>query len=531
MSVRKAFVVFGLVVGLGFELGPIWAQQVAPDAEVEFDELREILLKARPVAPQGRYYDQRESDDPLRHSRISINLITGEETSIPSDPADASGPTVGVGKRPEPARRADGWAAQWAPAELGEDPASINRDGRSCSPPPRSLATHDYPWNTTYKLLMRFDVSGTDYYLVCSASSFGSFHLLTAGHCIYNHDPNGDGNTADAKWADEIWAWAAQTDVVNPFGGADYPYGFAKVTILDTYYGWIDNQDLNFDVAYVALDRRVGDRTGWMWREANLTTSMLNFNGYPAETPYVPAGELAQYPGSDSGNVLGYTTDRIQMCAYTYGGHSGGPVWRYDPGTGNRFVQGVNSTSTRVGYAEATRLTTERLGHMDGRITNDSINVPPVARPDVTEFVFSYVDDTKDLSPNVVSQGQTFFVKYSLINAGFANTGAITVDFYLSTNATISTLDTKVGTATLGGIDGSWYYIVPDMPLVANVDPGAYWVGWIMRSAVPEYGGDLNCTNDPCSNVVVVADETLTVTFNAEIFSDGFESAGTAAWN
>lgn len=38
-----------------------------------------------------------------------------------------------------------------------------------------------------------------------------------------------------------------------------------------------------------------------------MTASQLNFNGYPTETPYVPSGELCQYPGSDAGNVLGYT--------------------------------------------------------------------------------------------------------------------------------------------------------------------------------------------------------------------------------
>jgi hypothetical protein len=197
------------------------------------------------------------------------------------------------------------------------------------------------------------------------------------------------------------------------------------------------------------------------------------------------------------------------MCAYVYGGHSGGPVWRYHDGL--RHVQGVNSTSNREGYAEATRLTAERLGHMDGRIAADSANTPPVARPDLIEFVFSYADDTKDISPNSVLQDHVFFVKYSLINSGFANSGAITVDFYLSDNSIISSNDVKVGTAFLGAIDAGYYYIVPDWPLLASVGPGTYWVGWIMRSAVPEYGGDFMCTNDPCSNVVVVADETLTV--------------------
>ena len=91
--------------------------------------------------------------------------------------------------------------------------------------------------------------------------------------------------------------------------------------------------------------------TGWMGREWGATTSSLNFDGYPAEAPYVPSDNPFQYPGYDANNVLGYTCCRIQLGAYIYGGHSGGPEWRFD-GT-NRYVEGVNSTSNRAGYAQA----------------------------------------------------------------------------------------------------------------------------------------------------------------------------------
>ncbi len=488
------------------------AEEPQENGRREFNRLEEILGITKPAPNLGRYFPPEQSDVPERHTRVIRDLTTGETTVVPYEPTDNVGATMRYGQRPELLWQVDGDPLEttWAPPEMTEGMGLEDQARQACTPPPRSTATHEFPWNTTYKLVMRFNSGGTDYYYGCSASSFGSFHLLSAGHCIYNHDPNGDGNTSDAAWANEVWAFAAQTDVVNPFGFADRPYSFAKAALLDTYYGWINDSDWDFDVAYIALDRRTGDRTGWMAREADLETSLLNFNGYPTETPYVPANELAQYHHWNTNNVLGYTTNRIQMCAYTYGGHSGGPVWRYDPG-GTRFVQGVNSTSTRVGSAGAARLTTERLGHMDLRIINDGNNIPPVPKPDLAEFVFSYADDTKDLSPNVIKQDHTFYVKYSLINAGFANTGTITVDFYLSTNDQISSFDTLVGVTTLGAIDGSSFYIVPNWPLVANVSPGTYWVGWIMRSAVPEYDGDMLCTNDPCSNVVVVADETLTV--------------------
>ncbi len=494
-----------------FLIAPVCAQEPEAEKRVEFNQLREILREARPAPTRGISYPEPESDVVERHSRMSVDLSTGKRSIIPPDFSGIGGAPFRAGREPSPLWRFGGDQPPTSLLSEGTDGEASFGGVKSsaCTPPSRFLLTHDVPWQKTYKLLMRFNVSGTDYYYSCSASAFGPFHLLTAGHCIFNRDPNDDGDTSDGKWADEVWAWGAQTDVVNPFGEPDFPFGVAKATVLDTYTGWFVDGDLNYDIGYIALDRWAGDQTGWLGREADLTTTILKFNGYPTETPYVPDGELAQYPHSDPGNVLGYTTNRIQMCAYVYGGHSGGPVWRYNDGL--RFVQGVNSTSTREGYAEATRITAERLGHMDGRITNDGINSPPVARPDLIEYVFSYADDTKDVSPNSVLQDHVFFVKYSLINSGFANSGPITVDFYLSDNTSISSFDTKVGTANLGAIDAGWFYIVPDWPLLASVSPGTYWVGWIMRSAVPEYGGDFMCTNDPCSNVVIVADETLTV--------------------
>src|SRR5262249_37170139 len=138
--------------------------------------------------------------------------------------------------------------------------------------------------------------------------------------------------------------------------------------------------------SFITLDRRLGDHVGWMGREWGVNASALNFDGYPAETPYVPANNPYQYPGFDPNNVIGYTCCRIQMDAYTYGGHSGGPDWRFDGQ--NRYVEGVNSTSNRVGYAEATLLTSQIETDLENTIANDQKNRPPVDRAQTIEWVF-----------------------------------------------------------------------------------------------------------------------------------------------
>ena len=68
------------------------------------------------------------------------------------------------------------------------------------------------------------------------------------------------------------------------------------------------------------------------------TTTSLNLDGYPAEAPYAPSDNPFQYPGYDANNVLGYNLLPYSDERLVYGGHSGGPNWRYD-GT-NRYVEG-----------------------------------------------------------------------------------------------------------------------------------------------------------------------------------------------
>lgn len=287
------------------------------------------------------------------------------------------------------------------------------------------VGTTSFPWRTTVKLLMRYG----DKFFTCSGATVSSFMVYTAGHCLYSHDPNDDGSTADAQFADEIWVWPAQSDRLFTHREAvekrDFPYGIAKMAFERTYNAWISSHDYNYDFAWLTLDRRLGDRTGWMGREANVTTASLNYNGYPTETPYVPAGAVFQYPGFDVNNVVSYTPFRIPMDAFVYGGHSGGPVWRLSGS--NRYIQGVNSTSNRTGNTEATRVTTDTLNNTTSFIAEDENIRPPVVRPEIIEYELSTT--AKDLLTNSVQQGGTIDVKYNAWNIGWQAT-TVTIDFY-----------------------------------------------------------------------------------------------------
>ena len=63
---------------------------------------------------------------------------------------------------------------------------------------------------------------------------------------------------------------------------------------------------------------------------------------------------------------MNYTAGRIALDALTFGGHGGGPVWRFD-GT-NHKLQGLISTTDRTGSTEATRLNNDDFNDISSLI-------------------------------------------------------------------------------------------------------------------------------------------------------------------
>ena len=463
-------------------------------------ELFKILRTAPPApnpSPKTKFLEN-ESAMPDHIDITVYDIATGKELVIPHD-ANQSGDMLSIFPfTPPPPQNTDADAPGIEPAKLNE-----SLDATELTPIPDATT---YPWATIHKLLMRFNVDGKDYYYVCSGWTAGEFQVGTAGHCIYNWDPNGDGDTSDKKWADEIWVWAGQGDVVDPEDSPDQPFGTAKSVLLRSYAGWTNSQDLNHDWGIITLNRRDGIHTGWMGRESTVA-SALNFSGYPVETPYIPAGSLIQWHGF--GNTAGSSDYRINLEAYIYGGHSGGPSWRYTADTGDRYIEGIHSTSNRAGNATDTRLTSGKLDSINNFIAEDESNRSPIARPDLQEFFFD-ANNSKDLLANSVNQGESFQINYNVLNSGFALCTNFTITFYLSTNTTISTSDTSIGTRTTSLEAWSYLNTTTSLTVPTNMPEGTYYVGWIIGGcAEQEYTTD--------NNTVVIANETLTVRANSQI--------------
>jgi V8-like Glu-specific endopeptidase len=483
--------------------GPAFAQ-TSPNAKTlqnvspEWARIQEGLKRAKPM-PDPQYGLRPEgitsSGDLVRFDPLTGNISHSPQNqnspAVTPVPHEEGSPGVTPRSATEdnlsPLQGTSHEGASEISSANGVKPASITP-----TPPGPLYYPYGFPYRTEFRLLMRFPVAGfADQYFLCSASSVSDFHILSAAHCVYNHDPLEDGSGRGAGFAAEIWAWPAETDVVDPVdhdNWPDFPYGVSKMTYETTYNAWISSSDLDWDFSFIALDRRIGDHLGWMGTEWGVNASSLNFDGYPAQAPYVPSNNPYQYPGFDSGNVAGYTCCRIEMDAYTYGGHSGGGVWRYD-GT-NRYIEGVNSTSDRAGNAEATLFRAQTHTDLTNIIASDQSSRPPVDLPQLIEYVFNTT--SKGLLETSVLVGDSFGLTLNAFNAGYNPAGDTTADIYLTNSEPFSS-GTYIGTLNLGSLDAYTYTVQTQNVVVpSSVTPGTYYVGWVLNGANQQYGTDKN---------------------------------------
>lgn len=461
--------------------------------------LSEKLRLARPADPMqqgGRVLPAL----PSRTNRWVARSADGVERDIDSAPeASTDGLPLHAPDWPGPL----GVAAGDGP-EAGIGLPEVSRAPTATMPTPL-LDTFSFPFRTIGKMLMGFD----GIYYVCSATVVNRYFLFTAGHCVYNHDPNGDGNNADRQWADELWFFPGQTDQLAPTGEVEYPYGEATWLEVYAYSGWTVNGDVTYDQAFVRLDRSVGDTTGWTGYETNVPVGGLNFSGYPAETPYVPFGNLVQYFGFESNNVIGYSAQRIELAAHIWGGHSGGPVWRYD-GSSHR-LQGMNSTSDRAGSAAAARITNQVFNDLQAEIAEPRTEV---LRPDLAEWTRWTQYPTKRLLSSFARPGEAVSFEYNVGNLGHTPSGEIAVDFYLVYGTwQWPEQGIWIGSTTMPGLlANTWYLPQQGIVLPSQLGAGSYYVAWRITGAEQEYVSNTSTYCAPwCNNNAYIDTSALRV--------------------
>ena len=157
----------------------------------------------------------------------------------------------------------------------------------------------------------------------CTGNMIGSFHVLTAGHCIFKQQGVGA--------FPNIFGWADSVVVVPGLDGFTKPFGQTSVTKpLRTFKAWTNDADIEGDIALITLNQMftVGS-FGLAYPSVNTLDGALvaYIIGYPGDMGSPLGRQEAFVPGG--GGITDYDSEIDFYQIDTNNGQSGAGVYSF----------------------------------------------------------------------------------------------------------------------------------------------------------------------------------------------------------
>lgn len=325
-----------------------------------------------------------------------------------------------------------------------------------------SSTSDDYPYRMNCRLQMSFPGSSSTWQ--GSGALIDPYHVITAGHCVYDHDLGG--------YADSITVTPAYDDDRSdpaPFGSATWVRGDPVLIWSD----WVSSRTFKHDIAIIRLDRPIGGLTSWFGYGWSSSCSKYKDNtwysgSYPVE-------------GSYTGNDMYWRSGQFDYCPTSletrfwlrgYGGESGSGYYYINDGS--RYVHGVMSHGTwTVWHGDVSDIV--RLGEDKFEALQDFLRD---ARPSGADLVPFAVD----LPSTTVTRGGSVAVSFKILNYGRTDfTSSFSYEVRFSTNDFISTYDARampivyVLSPTIDSIDVDSRTVTVTVP--TSLGTGTHYVG------------------------------------------------------
>jgi V8-like Glu-specific endopeptidase len=232
--------------------------------------------------------------------------------------------------------------------DIGEASFGIPKTAETVHGPDNRIQitnTGVYPWRASASLVI---TAADNSSWVGTGWFIGPHTLMTAGHVVYIKNSGVPGRDG----------WVKSIKVMPGRNGNTLPYGSVTSTNFRSVHGWTDNGDENYDYGAIIIPTELGNTVGWfgfgVYGDADLTASVGNVAGYPADKP---SGTLWY----DAHRIASVGPRKIYYDIDTFGGQSGSALYRIV--NGSRYAMGVHAYGGATTNS-ATRIVTAVYNNM-----------------------------------------------------------------------------------------------------------------------------------------------------------------------